>query len=179
MFKHEDFEFGYEIAVGAVYHGHADTGEVLATAGRIKDGDADTWVEQWCATAEAREAEGTAAEAAGRRASAHASYLRACTYFASALYLITHSKTPDRRHEIWLRHRATWDKAVDLAAVPGERVNHPLRGHDAAGLLLPSAGRPTGREATDWWSSTTAATGRVPRWDCSRGPRRRGAATTA
>jgi hypothetical protein len=43
-FKHEDFRFGYEIALGSAYRGHADVGEVLSTAGRVDDGDADAWV---------------------------------------------------------------------------------------------------------------------------------------
>jgi hypothetical protein len=43
MFKHDDFEFGYEMALGSVARGYAESGEVLATAGRIKDGDADAW----------------------------------------------------------------------------------------------------------------------------------------
>ena len=49
-FKHEDFRFGYEIVLGSAYRGHADVGEVLSTAGRIKGGDADGWVREWSAT---------------------------------------------------------------------------------------------------------------------------------
>ena len=52
-FKNEDFEFGYEMSLGSVYRGYADAGEVQATVARIKDGDADAWVAEWCATAEA------------------------------------------------------------------------------------------------------------------------------
>jgi hypothetical protein len=48
-FKNEDFEFGYEIGLGGVYRGFADAGEVQATAGRVKDGDADAWVTEWSA----------------------------------------------------------------------------------------------------------------------------------
>jgi hypothetical protein len=63
MFKHDDFEFGYEIAWGSVTREYADAGEVLATAGRIKDADADTSVREWTATALANEAAAQAAEA--------------------------------------------------------------------------------------------------------------------
>ena len=48
-------------------------------------------------------------------------YLRAANYFTTGLYLITHSGAPERQLEIWKRHRACWDKVVDLTAVPGER----------------------------------------------------------
>jgi hypothetical protein len=96
MFKHEDFQFGYEIALGSAYRGYAEVGEVLSTAGRIKDGDADQWVREWCATAERLDAAAQEAEAAGRRVSARGLFLRASSYFSTGLYLITHSGAPGR-----------------------------------------------------------------------------------
>jgi hypothetical protein len=121
-FKNEDFEFGYEIALGGVYRGFADAGEVQATAGRVKDGDADAWVREWSETAEALRAQAEQAEAGGRHVSARGLYLRAGSYYSTALYLITQSQQTRRRQEIWLRHRACWDKAVDLASVPAKRI---------------------------------------------------------
>lgn len=121
-FKNEDFEFGYEIALGGVYRGFADAGEVQATVGRIKDGDADAWVREWSATAAGLRAQAEQAEAGGRRVSARGLYLRAASYYSTALYLITHSQQTSRRHELWCDHRACWDRAVDLASVPGERI---------------------------------------------------------
>jgi hypothetical protein len=70
MFEHEDFRFGFEIVLGSAYRGYSDVGEVLATAERIKDGDGDAWVREWCATAERLEGEARAAEGAGNRVSA-------------------------------------------------------------------------------------------------------------
>ena len=122
MFKHEDFQFGYEIVLGSAYRGYADVGEVLATAARIKDGDADGWLREWCAIAERLEGDARRAEDAGNRVSARGLFLRAANYFSTGLYLITHSSAPERQLDIWKQHRACWDKAVDLAAVPGERL---------------------------------------------------------
>jgi hypothetical protein len=65
LFKHEDFQFGCEIALGSAYRGHAEVGEVLSTAGRVRDGDADEWVREWCATAGRLEPAAKEAEAAG------------------------------------------------------------------------------------------------------------------
>jgi hypothetical protein len=45
-------------------------GEVLSTAGRVKDGDADAWVREWCATAERLEEEARREEGDGNRVSA-------------------------------------------------------------------------------------------------------------
>jgi len=127
MFKHEDFQFGYEIALGSAYRGYADAGEVLSTAGRVKDGDADAWVREWCATAERLAADAEKAEDARRLVSARGAYLRAANYYSTGLYLITHSSAPERHLEIWRRHHACWDKFVDLAAMPGERLQLPYQ----------------------------------------------------
>jgi Prolyl oligopeptidase family len=135
-FKNDDFEFGYEMALGSVYRGYADAGEVQATVARIKDGDADAWVAQWSATAEAMESAAQDAEAEGHRVSAHGLYQRSASYYSTALYLITHSNQASRQPEIWRRHRACWDKAVDLASVPGERIEIPYEGTTLPGYFF-------------------------------------------
>ena len=63
-------------------------------------------------------------------------YLRAATYYSTALYLITHSSDPGRQHDIWLRQRACWDSSVDLAAVPGERLEIPYEGTTLPGYFF-------------------------------------------
>jgi Prolyl oligopeptidase family len=144
LFKHEDFQFGYEIALGGAYRGYAEVGEVLSTAGRIKDGDADGWVREWCATAERLEAAAGEAEAAGRRVSARGQYLRASSYFSTGLYLITHASAPEGQLDIWKRHRACWDKVVDLAPVPGERLQVPYEGTTLPGYFFRAPGAAPG-----------------------------------
>jgi hypothetical protein len=100
-------------------------GEVLTTAGRIKDGDSDSWVQQWTTTAGASWAAAHQAEAAGRRVSALAYYRRAATYYATALYRISYAthREPECELEIWGRQRECWEHIVDLLPVPGERVS--------------------------------------------------------
>ena len=142
MFKHEDFRFGFEIVLGSAYRGYADVGEVLATAERVKDGDADAWVREWGTTAERLEADARAAEGAGHQVSARGLYLRAANYLSTGLYLITHSSAPERQLELWKRHRACWDKVVDLSAPPGERLQIPYEGTTLPGYFFraPDAG---------------------------------------
>jgi hypothetical protein len=125
FFKNEDFQFGMEIALGSAYRGYSDAGEVLATADRIKDGDADRWVGEWTDLAAKLEAAAREEEILEHRVSACAYYRRAATYYSTALYLITHAKESGRQHEIWVRQRACWERAVDLLAVPGERLEIP------------------------------------------------------
>jgi Esterase FrsA-like len=124
-FKNDDFQFGYEIALGSSGRGYADPGEVLAVAGRIKDGDADAWVREWAAAARDRAEEAGAAEAAGHRTSACRLFLRAANYYATASYLVAHSKTPERQQKLWTGSRSAWDKAVDLLPAAGERLRIP------------------------------------------------------
>jgi hypothetical protein len=125
-FKNNDFQFGLEIALGAAYHQASDVGEVLATADRIKDGDDDAWVQEWTATGGSCWAAAQQAESADRRVTATAYYRRAATYYATALYRIAGTDHDSERElEIWRRGRECWDKVVDLAAAPGDRVAIP------------------------------------------------------
>jgi Prolyl oligopeptidase family len=136
MFKSEDLQFGFEIALGSAYRGYADVGEVLATVALIKDGDADSWVTAWTALAESTAATAATAEGRGHRVTACNGHLRAAGYYSSALYLITHSKNPERQGDLWTRHRAEWDKAVDLMAVPGERLRIAYDGTTLPGYFF-------------------------------------------
>jgi poly(3-hydroxybutyrate) depolymerase len=73
---------------------------------------------------------------AGRLVSARGAFLRAASYFSTGLYLITHSSAPERHLDIWKRHRACWDRFVDLAAVPGERLQIPYEDTTLPGYLF-------------------------------------------
>lgn len=122
-FQDNDFQFGLEVALGSSYRQAADVGEVLATASRITDRDPDSWLHEWTVTAGAVWSAAVQAERRGHRASALAHYRRAATYYATALYRISHSSEPERELEIWRRQRTCWDHAVDLFPAPGERIS--------------------------------------------------------
>jgi hypothetical protein len=127
FYKNDDFQFGLELVLGASYRQAADVGEALATAGRIKDGDASEWVREWLATADVCRDAGKQAEELGNRLSAVAHYRRASTYYSTALYQFAYTEEhdSDRELEIWRRQRGCWDRVVDLQAVPGERLTIP------------------------------------------------------
>lgn len=135
-FKNDDFQFGFEIILGAAQRGGSAVGEVLATAARIKNGDADGWLREWTATAEAAEAAGAEALAAGRRITAFGYFMRAANYQATALYMITHTDAVEQQIERWRRQRAAWDRAVDLMPVPGERITVPYEGVELAAYFF-------------------------------------------
>jgi hypothetical protein len=122
LFYDDDFQFGFEIVLGATYRQAADAGEALATARRIEDGDADAWIREWSATADVMRAAGQEARTAGRRVTALGYHRRAATYYATALYCA--AKAPalgaQRERELWGVQRECWEHVVDLSG--GERI---------------------------------------------------------
>ncbi len=149
QFEDEDFQFGLEIALGCAYRHAADVGEVLATVARITDGDANSWVQEWTATAGAAETDARQAHAAGRRVSVPAHYRRAATYYATALYRVAHATrlAPGRELEIWRLQRECWEHVVDLLRAfsashrPPAAMGWPMHASEARsgrpGLCLP------------------------------------------
>jgi hypothetical protein len=138
VFQDAEFQFAFERALGASYRQAADVGEVLATAGRITDGDADSWLQEWTATAGAAWAAAVAALRGDHRVSALAHLRRAATYYATALYLISHSSEPDRRLDIWRRQRACWEQTLELSPVPGERISIAYEDTALPGFFFPA-----------------------------------------
>lgn len=138
VFDDGEFQFAFERALGASYRQSADIGEVLATAGRISDGDADSWLREWTATAGVAWMSAIRARRSGRRVSALAHFRRAATYYATALYLISHSSEPRRRLDIWRRQRACWEQVLELSPAPGERISIAYEDTTLPGFFFPA-----------------------------------------
>jgi hypothetical protein len=147
FFKNDDFNFLAEIALGSVYWQAADVGEVLTTVDRIHDGKARSWVDEWTATAD-RLTQLAAASAAARRApSAAGQYLRGSLYYSLATYSADAVGEPGLFGTLWEKHRAAWDRFVDLADFGGaaaERIEIPYEGTTLPGYFFRSgpAGTP-------------------------------------
>jgi hypothetical protein len=139
-FQDEEFQFAFQRTLGAGYRQCADVGEVLATAGRIADGNADSWVQEWTSTAGEAWAAGVQARRSGRRVSSLAHFRRAATYYATALSQIVHSSEADRRLDIWRRQRSCWEQIVDLSPVPGERISIAYEETVLPGFFFPAPG---------------------------------------
>jgi hypothetical protein len=139
-FQDGEFQFAFAQALGASNRQGSDIGEVLATAGRISDGDADSWLNEWTATAGAAWASAVQARRNGRRVSALGHFRRAATYYATALYQISHSSEPDRRLDMWRRQRACWEQILDLSSVPGERVAIAYEDRSLPAFFFPATG---------------------------------------
>ena len=125
QFQHEGFQDAFDAVLGAAYHRAADVGEVLATAARVQDGDADSWLREWTATAGGAWVAAGRAERAGHRASALEHHLRAGTYYAAALRHVALTDQSVNELDLWRRQRECWDRAVALFPVPGEHIAIP------------------------------------------------------
>jgi hypothetical protein len=125
LFQDPGFQDAFERVLGGAFRGAADAGEVLATAARVCDGDADSWVREWTATAGTAWAAGGVASRKGHRVSARSHLLRAGGYYDAALRLVTFSTEPERQLVLWRRQRACWDRAVALFDAPAERLELP------------------------------------------------------
>lgn len=79
-----DFVFGSLVLGSAVNHG-CEVGEAFTTAATIKDGDADSWRDQWLGTAALIEARGEKALAGGHIVSARDQFMRASYAYRAAL----------------------------------------------------------------------------------------------
>jgi Prolyl oligopeptidase family len=148
FFEHDQFDFELQCALGGVAYGGGDVGEMFATAGRILDGDADSWCGEWTATAQRTEAAAKASAAGGHPVSARAAYLRASVYYAQALSAVDGTKDPSALLLPTFRsHRRCFDAYVDLLGPSAERVEIPYEGDRMPGYLFrpgtPDGPRPT------------------------------------
>lgn len=137
FFRHGDFEFNAQMALGACYYRLSEAGECMTTIQRIKDGDIDSWFDEWIATAD--RALEIAGEAMGRghRLSAHEAYLRASFYYGVAFFYVLGTKDPSRSLPTWQSNRGAFDKAADTAAPPWERIEIPYEETSLSGYFFP------------------------------------------
>ena len=138
FFKDSSFNFQTEIALGATYHQAADVGEVLSTVERIRNGHAQSWVDEWSATADRLAGEAAASADAGRPESAARQFLRVSMYYSVASYAADGTGDSTLFGKLWEKHRAAWDRFVDLAGLPIERIEIPYEGTALPGYFFRS-----------------------------------------
>jgi hypothetical protein len=142
--SHEQFNFELQFALGGVHYGAGDIGEMLSTADRIADGDAESWCREWIATAQRVAAIAEECAKSGSRVSARQAYLRAATYYAVALSSVDGTKDPDALLKpTFTEHRRCFDAYAELLDPPAERVEIPYESGTMPGYLF----RPTTADA--------------------------------
>jgi len=139
FFKNDDFNFLTEIVLGSTFWQGADVGEVLSTTERIHNGNAQSWVDQWTATADRMATQAQANASAGHNRSAAAQYLRASNYYSVATYSADGTGDPTLFAALWEKHRAAWERFVDLhdfGTVAVEQIEIPYEATTLPGYLF-------------------------------------------
>ena len=137
FFDHDQFNFEFQCALGGVHYGAGDVGEMLATADRIADGDADSWCREWIATGERLATMAEECAKAGYQVSARAAYLRAATYYAVALSAVDGTKDPAALlRPTFTEHRRCFHSYAELLQPPAERVEIPYQSENMPGYLF-------------------------------------------
>src|ERR1700679_3009038 len=127
-FKDESFAFEFVRNLGFMYYGGSDLGEMMATAGQIKEGDFESWFSEWDKRARRLLSRADASLGAGHLESARQCYLRASTYFRTGEFYL-HGNPVDSR--ILSESRASQKAYAEGARLTGptwEPVQIPYEG---------------------------------------------------
>ncbi len=138
FFDDEGFEFMALITLGSAPYRLSEAGEVYATTDKITNADADSWFDEWMATARRVRHIAEEAEKSGHLASARDAYLRAANYSASAFFYVLATKDPGRELATWRWHRECFDHAMRLWPTPVEHISIPYEGTHLHGYLWSS-----------------------------------------
>lgn len=125
FFDDEGMDFAVRCVLTGVRYAMAEVGEVLGVVDAVRDGDADSWVDEWLALGRRAAALGDACADDGHRHSAWGAHLRASNYLACANFWVPSSHDPQRYDAIWHEHRAAWDAAVDEWPTPARTIEVP------------------------------------------------------
>jgi len=123
----DDPQLSFELlrTVGHGIYGGSDIGECLTTAYRIKEGDFQSWYEEWLKTADRVRNIADDCLAGGHTVSAREAYLRASNYYRSAEFFLHEDHTDPRILLVWGASRDCFVKAAKLFSPPIEAVEIP------------------------------------------------------
>jgi hypothetical protein len=111
-----------------MYYGGSDLGEMMATAGQIKERDFESWFSEWDKRARRLLSRADASLSAGHLESARECYLRAFTYFRTAeFYLHGNPGDPRILSESKASQKA-YAEGERLTGLLGSRCKFPTKG---------------------------------------------------
>ena len=134
-FTDESFAFEFVRNLGFTYYGGADIGEMMAAAGRIKEGDFESWFTEWDKLGRRILSRANSSLAAGQLESAREAYLRASTYFRTGEFYL-HGNPEDPRILSTARlSQQAYSQAAKLAGPTWEPVEIPYEGTTLPGYF--------------------------------------------
>ena len=126
VFKDPMLSFHALRTVSATAGGGADIGECLKTLDGIKEGDMESWHQEWRKAAVQRERTGDEFLSKGHTVSAGQEYLRASSYYRTAEFFLHTNPKDDRIVKTWRKSRDCFLKFAKLAEHPIIPVEIPF-----------------------------------------------------
>jgi pimeloyl-ACP methyl ester carboxylesterase len=134
IFQDPTFSLQLLRAISETYYKGADIGECLSTAYRIKEGDFESWHQEWLETAKRVNKYADESLAADHTISAREAYLRACNYYRAAEFLLMDPTDP-RIQTTWGKSKECFSKAATLFSPPFEPIEIPYEGTTLPGYF--------------------------------------------
>jgi alpha-beta hydrolase superfamily lysophospholipase len=104
----------------------AELGECLATAGRVIDGDRESWYRAWLSLADRTFGAAESSATQGHRESARRAFLRASNYYRNAYVFHLETPLPALVRETYRRHRDAFQRATAAMIRPPEQIVIPF-----------------------------------------------------
>ncbi|MDE1177002.1 MAG: alpha/beta fold hydrolase [Edaphobacter sp.] len=134
-FKDESFAFEFIRNLGFTYYGGADIGEMMAAAGRIEEGDFESWSKEWSTLAQRILSRADTSLAAGHLKSAREAYLRASTYFRTGEFYLHGDPEDPRILSMARASQKAYSEAAKLTGPTWEPVEIPYEGTTLPGYF--------------------------------------------
>lgn len=135
IFQDEQYSFEALRALSLSVVGGSDIGECVSTIYRIKDGDDESWYQEWLKTAERVEKLAQGFLQQGDRMSAKQCYTRASNYYRTAEFFLHADPNDPRIVETWRKSRDCFLELVELSDGLIEPVEIPFEGTTLPGYF--------------------------------------------
>ena len=112
--------------IGHGTYAGAELGECLATAGRVIDGDRESWHGAWMSLADRTFAAAESSAAHGHRESARCAFLRASNYYRNAFVFHLEAPLPALVRDAYRRQREAFRRAAAEMICPPNQVGIPF-----------------------------------------------------
>ena len=127
VFSSSEFSFQFIRTAGAAPTA-SDVNECLEAAGKIVDGDTESWYREWYALAKRVQRLGEQCETDGNAEMAGYAYARASNYYRNAGFFLSEKPIDPRITDTWSRSVAIFRKAAEMFSPPIEYIGIPYDG---------------------------------------------------
>ena len=128
--------------IGQTYYGGADIGECLSTAYQIKEGDIESWYNEWLKTANRVYGYAKDCISKGHKVSARDAYLRATNYYQNgAAFFLDTDPSDSRIASTWEKGVESYRKAIGLFSNKVEAIEIPYDGTTLPGYFFTASSK--------------------------------------